>query len=80
MGSVSIKLTRRMQSQSRVIAKGKNIRDVKRLVEQYGGRASKWTKKSSPEIEIAGKGIEYHWYEYPGIGRFEVKEVQINQP
>jgi hypothetical protein len=74
------KLTRRILSQSRVIAKGKQIRDVKRLVAQYGGRPSKWIKKSSPQIDFASKRIEYHWYEHTGIGRFEVKEVQINQP
>ena len=72
-------LTFRLLAQSRVIAKGAQIREVKRLVAQYGGRASKWVKKSSPQIEIAGKKIEYHWYEHSGIGRFEVKEVQINQ-
>jgi hypothetical protein len=31
-------------SQARVIAKGKRIRDVERLVAQYGGKASKWVK------------------------------------
>ena len=72
-------LTHRLLAQSRVIAKGKQIREVKRLVAQYGGRASKWVKKSSPQIEIADKKIEYHWYEHSGIGRFEIKEVQINQ-
>jgi hypothetical protein len=56
------------------------IREVKRLVAQYGGRASKWVKKSSPQIEIEGQTIEYHWYEHSGIGRFEIKEVQIHQP
>jgi hypothetical protein len=65
-------------SQSRVIAKGKGIRDVNRLVAQYGGRASKWVKKSSPQLKVAGKYIEYHWYEHPGIGKFEVKQVRIN--
>ena len=74
------KLTRQILSQSRVIAKGKHIHQVKRLIAQYGGRASKWVKKSSPQMDIAGKKIEYHWYEHSGIGRFEIKEVQINQP
>jgi hypothetical protein len=66
-----------MLSQSRVIAKGKRIREVERLVAQYGGRASKWVKKSSPQFEIAGERFEYHWYEHPGIGRFEVKEIRL---
>ena len=73
-----IKLTRRILSQSRVIAKGKHIREVKRLVARYGGRASQWVKKSGPQIEIDGKIIEYHWYEHSGIGKVEVREVQIN--
>jgi hypothetical protein len=37
-----------------VIAKGNRIRDVQRLVHTYGGRASRWVKKSSPRFEIAG--------------------------
>ena len=79
MASAPVKLTRRILSQSRVIAKGKHIRDVKRLVAQYGGRASEWLKKSSAQLEIAGEKIEYHWYEHSGIGRYEVKEVRIHQ-
>jgi len=62
-----------MIAQSRVIAKGQRIRDVQRLVEQYGGRASKWAKKSSPMFEEDGGFFEFHWYEHYGIGRFEVK-------
>lgn len=66
-----------MLSQSRVIAKGRRIREIERLVAQYGGRASKWVKKSSPQFEVAGERFEYHWYEHPGIGRFEVKEIRL---
>jgi hypothetical protein len=72
--------TPRLLAQWRVIAKGRQIREVKRLVAQHGGRESKRVKKSSPQIEIADKKIEYHWYEHSGIGRFEIKEVQITQP
>jgi hypothetical protein len=54
------------------------IRDLNRLVAQYGGRASKWVKKSSPQLKVAGEYIEYHWYEHPGKGKFEVKQVRIN--
>ncbi len=64
--------------QSRVIAKGNRIRDVQRLVDKYGGRKSKWTKKSSPRFEIAGHLYEYHWYEHPGIGRIELKRKRVN--
>jgi hypothetical protein len=77
MPAAPIKLTRRMLSQSRVIARGKRIHDVKRLVAWYGGRASKWVKKSGPQIEVGSRTIEYHWYEHPEIGRFEIKEVEV---
>ena len=59
--------------QSRVIAKGNRIRDVQRLVEQYGGQRSRWVKKSSPPFESEGNLCEYHWYEHYGIGLFETK-------
>ena len=68
-----------MLAQARVVAKGKRIRDVRRLVARYGGKASKWVKKSSPRFEMAGGYFEYHWYEHPGIGKVEVKRKQVNQ-
>jgi hypothetical protein len=69
-----------MLAQARVIAKGGRIRDVQRLVVTYGGRASKWKKKSSPRFEVAGDIYEYHWYEHPGIGRVELKRNQVIEP
>ena len=69
----AIELTKKLIAQSRVIAKGKRIRDVQRLVDQYGGQRSKWVKKSSPVFESEGALYEYHWYEHYGIGRFETK-------
>ncbi|NOT62705.1 MAG: hypothetical protein HOP19_21060 [Acidobacteria bacterium] len=72
------KLPPQLHAQSRVIAKGQRIRDVKRLVATYGGRASKWVKKSSPRVELDGEQFEYHWYEYTGIGLVEVKLVAVN--
>jgi peptidoglycan/xylan/chitin deacetylase (PgdA/CDA1 family) len=68
-----------MLSQSRVIAKGLRIRDVRGLVARYGGRASKWVKKSSPRVEIDGEHFELHWYEHPRLGRFEMKQVRVNK-
>ena len=68
-----------MLTEARVIAKGKRIREVRRLVARYGGRASKWVKKSGPPMEAAGLYFEFHWYEHPGIGRFEVKQVKVNR-
>lgn len=67
-----------MLSGARVIAKGKRIREVRRLVAQYGGRTSKWVKKSSPRFEIEGEYFELHWYEHPGVGRVEVKRVRVH--
>jgi hypothetical protein len=68
-----------MISQSRVIAKGRSIRDVERLVVSYGGRASRWVKKSSPRLEDNDGSYEIHWYEHPGIGRVELKKKQVDK-
>jgi hypothetical protein len=73
LGEISIELNKEHIDQSRVIAKGERIRDVHRLVDSYGGKRSKWVKKSGPVFEREGKLCEYHWYEYYGIGRFEIK-------
>jgi hypothetical protein len=67
-----------MISQSRVIAKGNRIRDIQRLVKTYGGRKSKWVKKSSPSFEIGSHQYEYHWYEHPDIGRVELKRKRVS--
>ena len=76
---IELEFTALMLSQSRVIAKGQKIRDVHRLVAQYGGRASKWIKKSGPRVEIDGEYFEVHWYEHPRLGRFEVKQVGVGK-
>jgi hypothetical protein len=78
-GYIDFRFTRRILSETRIIAKGKRIRGVRRLVAQYGGRTSEWVKKSSPRIEINGEHFELHWYEHPGLGRFEVKQVRVNK-
>lgn len=67
-----------MIAQSRIIAKGERIREVQRLVSVYGGKPSRWEKKSSPGLEIGKNQYEYHWYEHPGIGRVELKQVQVS--
>jgi hypothetical protein len=79
MAGMAAELTPRMLAQSRVIAKGKRIRDVQRLVTDYGGSPSKWVKKSSPQFEIKGVVYEYHWYEHAGIGRLEIKRKQVQR-
>ena len=66
-------LSKQQLSQSHVIAKGRRIREVNRLVEMYGGTAKGWVKKSSPSLIIEGRLAEIHWYEHRGLGRFEEK-------
>jgi hypothetical protein len=72
-------LSARMLAQSRVIAKGKRIRDIERLVAQYGGKPARWVKKSSPVLEIESEEFEYHWYEHPDVGRVELKQKRVNR-
>jgi hypothetical protein len=72
-------LTPEIIARSRVIAKGRRIRDVERLMSTYGGQASRWVKKSSPLITSDEASYEYHWYEYYGLGRFEIKVVRIHE-
>lgn len=71
-------LTSAMISGSRVIAKGRKIRDIERLVKNYGGKPSKWQKKSSPVFEVDGEYYEFHWYEQTGIGRVEIKRKEVS--
>jgi hypothetical protein len=59
-------LTPAILSQSRVIAKGRRIRDVERLIASYGGSASRWVKKSSPPLEDDEGFYELHWTSMPG--------------
>ncbi|MBN2885721.1 MAG: hypothetical protein JXM75_03315 [Chromatiaceae bacterium] len=70
-------LTGPLIAQSRVIAKGQRIRDLQRLIETHGGRASQWVKKSSPVFEMDGEHYELHWYEHHGLGRFEIKLKKV---
>ncbi|WP_244085825.1 hypothetical protein [Desulforhabdus sp. TSK] len=52
---------------------------MNRLLQDYGGKASMRTKKSSPPVEISGEVYEYHWYEHHGIGRFEIKIKKVGE-
>ena len=74
------RLTREMIAQSRAIARGRGIRDVERLVATYGGRASRWSKRSSPAFRRDDDVVEYHWYEHAGIGRVETKLKIVGGP
>ena len=54
----------------------KPIRDVERLVKQYGGKAEEWQKvKAIGTIEVNGKSFEaeVHWYQANGLGKEEIK-------
>lgn len=62
---------------SRVIARGRGIREVARLVRSYGGRASGWTKRAGPRLAVDGAEWEWHWYEHHGLGRFEPKKKRV---
>jgi len=70
-------LKKELITRSRVIAKGRGIRDLQRLLQDYGGKASAWTKKSSPPVEMGGEVYEYHWYEHHGIGKIEIKIKKV---
>jgi hypothetical protein len=72
-------LSRQTLSLSRVIARGRRIRDIERLVRQYGGKASRWLKKSSPAFPVGDDLYEHHWYEHPGIGRRELKRKKVRR-
>ncbi len=72
------RLTKELIARSRVIARGRGIRDLARLLTEHGGKPSMWTKKSSPPVEMDGELYEYHWYEHQGIGRFEIKAKKVN--
>ncbi len=72
------KLTRKQLSLSRVIARGNRIRDVKRLVDEYGGTIRGWVKKSTQPFVWQEHIVEIHWYEHDGLGRFEEKVKQLS--
>lgn len=70
------RLSKEQLSTARVIAKGRRIRDLERLIATYGGEAARWRKMATePFFESPDRRIELHWYEHHGIGRFEIKVV-----
>jgi hypothetical protein len=72
------KLTKEMISQSRIIAKGNNIREVGKLVNKFGGKAKDWVKKSTSVINVDGKDAEIHWYENKAVGKVKIKTVFLD--
>lgn len=71
------RIPKELLATSRVIAKGRAIRDIRRLLANYGGKPSGWTKKSTAIFLRNRREFEYHWYEHHGIGRVEVKLVDL---
>jgi hypothetical protein len=59
----------------RMIASGRGIRMLRRLVRKYGGR--NWRKMAGEALIRDERGHEYeaeiHWYEAHGIGRRDIK-------
>jgi hypothetical protein len=59
------------------IAKGSGIREVDRLVAEYGGKPKNWIKRKGYTRVVAEDGssvlAEVHWYEAHGVGRVEYK-------
>ena len=56
-----------------IIARGHGIREVRRLVVEYGGRADQWRKlKGVGEVEFpdgAVRKAELHWLQNNSIGK-----------
>lgn len=65
---------------SSVIARGRGIRDIDRLVRLYGGETKRWSKRKGPRFSESDETFEYHWYEHHGLGRFEMKRKRIERP
>ena len=61
--------TKKMLSESEVIAQGSNIREVKGLVQKYGGDIKGWKKMKGWDEY----GQEWHWYYHPNVGKVKVK-------
>lgn len=56
---------------SRVIAKGRRIRDLPRLLAAYGGTRSGWTTRSGPRFVEGHRHWEIHGYHHHAIGSYE---------
>jgi len=69
-------LTKEILSRSRIITY--RIKDIDRLLNQYGGQKKDWIKKSSEVLlDKNGRMFEYHWYEN-AFGKYEIKTVPLD--
>jgi len=61
--------------EAQIIARGRQIRELKRLVKVYG--KGRWRKlKGTAEVRLSDGSVrkaELHWYEATGVGRKEFK-------
>jgi hypothetical protein len=57
------------------MARGREIRDLDRLVSRYGRDGEGWTKRTSSSYRFRGmsKRMETHWYEHDSGLRVEFK-------
>lgn len=74
-----IELAKEILSRSRIVAKGRRIRDLDRLLASYGGELGRWVKRSTEVLEDSSGRFEYHWYEHHGLGRFEIRRVELDE-
>ncbi len=51
---------------------GKQIKDIKRITETYGGKEKDWSKRRGT-IVVDGREREIHYYQNNRIGKVEVK-------
>jgi len=63
-----------------VIARGREIREVRELVRKYGGRPQDWIKWKGEGQVMSPSGVsrpaEIHWYEHHGIGKRKAKWIR----
>ena len=63
-------------------AEGSGIRELRRLVDTYGGKSKSWRKrKGFATVLFSAVGVtsmaELHWYEAHGIGKVELKIKEL---
>ncbi|MCC8370691.1 MAG: hypothetical protein LN566_05010 [Rickettsia endosymbiont of Stiretrus anchorago] len=64
----------------RIIAQGKEFRDVDRIIKTYGGSKKDWVKMSSSKTNISGSDLHFetHWVQNIKTGqKVEIKTVKV---
>jgi hypothetical protein len=65
-----VKLGKICRSQAEVITDYADMREIQRLIRQYGGKRKGWKKMKGFQ-----DGKEYHWYQYRGIIKEEKEKI-----